>query len=264
MTALTENGGIQVAARAGYATRGVVYLIIAFFTFLATIGNGGKTDTKGALQTLMEQSFGAILLGLVVFGLFGYAVWRFLQAIADADNHGTDAKGLVIRAALLVSAFTYLALSLYALSLLGLWSSSGSEGKSSMISVAVNAVGPTIVALALGLVFAGVAFAHFRKAWLKKFNDHIDAPDEYQPLIDSVSIIGLASRGLIFVVFAIILFTRLPKFGEGDVNVPDLKSALNFVQSLPMGWLLLALLAVGIALFALYSLVEARWRRVSI
>lgn len=264
MNAFSDNSGIQIAARAGYATRGVVYLIIAFFTFLAAIGNGGKTGTKGALQTLMEQSFGAILLGLVVLGLFGYAAWRLLQAIADADSHGVNPKGLVIRGALLVSAFIYLALSFYALSLLGLWSSSGSGGKSSVVSMAVNAGRPIIVTLALGLVFSGVAFAHFRKAWMKKYNDHIQAPAKYQTLVDVISIIGLASRGLIFAVIAIIMFTRLPQIGEGDVSVPDLKSALDYVQSLPMGWLLLALLAVGIALFASYSLVEARWRRVSV
>ena len=84
--------------RLGYAAKGVVYAIIGWLAATAAYGPGGRTtNARGALQSLVDRPFGRILLGLVAIGLSGYVLWRFVQAIMDTENRGTDTKGMIVR-----------------------------------------------------------------------------------------------------------------------------------------------------------------------
>jgi Domain of Unknown Function (DUF1206) len=68
-------------ARLGYATKGVVYLIIGGLAAQLAIGHGGSTtDQHGALQTIYSQPFGPVLLGIVALGLIAYGVYSFVEA----------------------------------------------------------------------------------------------------------------------------------------------------------------------------------------
>ncbi|WP_241729909.1 DUF1206 domain-containing protein, partial [Pseudomonas sp. SST3] len=81
--------GIVWLARSGYAARGVVYVIVGAFAFLAGIGSGDTVGTKGAIQQLLGQPFGETLLWIMVVGLVAYVAWRLTQAITDPEGHGT-------------------------------------------------------------------------------------------------------------------------------------------------------------------------------
>lgn len=116
-------------ARAGYFSRGLVYTIIGLFAILAALGAGENKNTKGALETLLQQPFGTIIVALLIIGLVGYTIWRLVQSLLDTDDHGYSPKGLAVRAGLLSSAATYAILAIYAVSLIGL-TSSGSGGGS--------------------------------------------------------------------------------------------------------------------------------------
>ncbi len=77
---------------------------VAFFAALAALGAARTVDTKGAIEELLTQPFGAVLLWLVAIGLFAHVAWRLTQGLGDTDRHGDDAKGLLIRGGLLGSA----------------------------------------------------------------------------------------------------------------------------------------------------------------
>lgn len=62
-------------ARLGYASKGILYLVVGVLAGKAALGAGRVTDTKGALRNLHAQPFGQVLLLVLALGLAGYAIW---------------------------------------------------------------------------------------------------------------------------------------------------------------------------------------------
>lgn len=264
--ASTAKTWIEPLARAGYSARGLVYLIIGFFAVLAAFGAGQEKNTKGALQTLLDQPFGTVIIWALIVGLIGYVIWRLVQSIFDTDGHGMSAKGLAVRGGLLASAFTYATLALFALSMLGVLSG-GNDGNSGggapFAETLAKFVGNNWVSLIFALIFAGVAIAHWWKALKQKYEDHFDADEEAMHYIHPVSMMGLIARGVVFAIIAVLFFYRFLNASDQSDH-PGLKEALDFIQGLPFGQWLLALMGIGLLAFALYSFIEAYWRRINV
>ncbi len=89
---------IERLARFGYLAYGVVYVLVGFLAVQAAIGGGKTASQEGALSTVLRAPLGKVLLGLIVVGLLGYAMWRLIQGVRDPENEGKDARGIVKRA----------------------------------------------------------------------------------------------------------------------------------------------------------------------
>lgn len=252
---------IKPLARGGYSSRGLIYLIISLFAFLAAFGRSPTKDTEGALLELLQQPFGRLMLWLLVAGLCGYVLWRLVQSLFDTDDHGFSITGLGVRAGLLASAMTYSALAIFALAHLGLGGSG--DGSNRVMDFFDGMIGRRQVIIAFGVVFLVVACAHIWKAVTRKYEKHFRADDDLMRVIHPVSMIGLTARGLVFMLLSGLSFYRAWNF-EKHSEKPGLKDALAFVQNLPFGDWLLAATGVGLLLFATYSLMEARWRRINV
>lgn len=258
-----SSGWFKPLARAGYFSRGLVYAIIGMFAVLAAFGAGQKKDTKGALLTILEQPFGTLLIALLIIGLVGYVGWRLVQSLFDTDDHGHSLKGLAVRAGLLSSAATYGTLAIFAVSLL-LQTSLGSSGSGSVASSISGFIGAKPVTLGMAAIFAGVAAAHWWKAATRKYADHFQADDSTMTFIHPISIVGLTARGCVFAILTVILLFRSAQTRNPDAETPGLKEAMEHLQQLPYGQVLLFAMGIGLLLFSAYSFAEARWRRINI
>lgn len=263
----TSGHDFHLVARAGYAARGVIYLIVGGLAALAAVGRGGSaTGSQGALRQLLDAPFGKFLLGAVAAGLLCYAAWRAVQAFLDADGHGTNLKGLVIRGSLAVSALIHTGLAFFALSLIFGWGT-GSGGGSDDSSREWTAwllgqpFGPWLVTL-VGVAIIGAGIAHFVKAWTAKFERRFDMNARERRFITPVSRVGLVARGVAFLIigsfFVVAALQRDPSEARG------LSGALQTLQQQPYGWILLGLLALGLLAFAAYSFIESVYRRVAV
>ena len=87
----------RLARRAGLAAQGAVYALIGVLALQVAVDgrdSAAKPDKEGALQLVVDQPFGKVLLGLLALGFAAYALWRIAQAIVDRKSKGSDAKAL--------------------------------------------------------------------------------------------------------------------------------------------------------------------------
>jgi hypothetical protein len=263
---MSPNRGLVLLARGGYAARGLVYLIIGFFALLAALGSGQPADSHSGLEKLLGQPFGHALVGIVVVGLIAFAAWRLLQATRDVDHHGTSFKGIAIRAGLLAGAVSNALLAFFALSLLisGLKSSSDSKdgGKTEdFLATLLSWDHSNLLIYLAALVPLVVGIIHIVKGWKATFEKYFEADEQVMRYVRPISRFGLIARGVAFIEIAVLLAISGSSYQA--MHPPGMKDAMNGLESLPMGWLVLSVVAVGLMAFAIYSFAEAIWRKIN-
>ncbi|MDN7133779.1 DUF1206 domain-containing protein [Halomonas sp. MC140] len=260
-----HRDAITLFARMGYAARGIVYVLVGGLAALAAFGQGGQTEgSRGALERVLTAPFGKVLLGIIAVGLLGYAMWRTIQALKDADHHGNDAKGLAIRAGLMVSGVTHILLAFFAASLIFQFggSSGGSEGGSQGMAgwLMQQPFGRWLVG-AVGLVLIGAGVAHAIKGYKAKFHKHFDMPIKTQRWAYPICRFGLVTRGVVFVIlgtlFLLAAYHINPSQAGGTAEV------FSTLRSQAYGQWLLAIVAVGLFAFGLYSILAAIYRQIN-
>lgn len=261
---MSAHRSLVILARGGYAARGVLYLIIGIFALLAAHDSTKPKDSHKSLEALLAQPFGYFLVGLVVAGLLAFAAWRVLQATRDVDHHGTKLKGLVIRAGLLAGGLVNGALALFALSLLvsGINSSGSSGGQTKdWLAHLLSWEYSNLLVYLIALIPLGVGIAHIIKGWKASFEKYFEADEDVMRYVRPVSRFGLIARGVVFIEIALLLAVSGSAYQAMDP--PGMKEALDALQNLPAGWLILMVMALGLIAFSVYSFSEACWRKIN-
>lgn len=249
-------------ARAGYSARGVVFLLIAALALFSSIA-GGRPDTQSALSAVLQQPFGRIWIGLIGLGLAGFVVWRLAQSLANADGQDDDLKGYAIRAALFGSAITYAGLAvtslMMALQMSGGGGSGGEEGLAAWVMA--QPFGRYLAGIiGIGFVIGGVITA--MKGIKRRFGRYLNLDAEKNSPAVLISIYGLVARGAVFAIVGV--FFLYAAFTVDPEQAGGMADALAWVQSLPFGGVIYAVVAVGLAAFGIYNFVEARYRRIRV
>ncbi|SRR6266436_3492288 len=254
-------------ARLGYAVKGVVYLIIGVLAVQLAFGTGGRaTDQAGALHTISQQPFGKFLLIVVAIGLIAFALWSFIQALFDTEGEGRSAKGIVARIAYAAVGVSYAFLAFGAL---GLVTGTGNGARNSTTTVqdwtALLLKQPFGVALVVlvGLIVIAVALYLFYRAYSAEFQRHFNLTGISAQMRRWVIDIGRFGNAALGVVFGIVgIFLIVAAFQHNPHEAKGLDSALSTLAHQPFGPLLLAIVALGLVAYGIYSFVEARYRRV--
>lgn len=259
-----HHDAIILLARAGYGARGIVYLLVGGLAALTAFGQGGQTtDSRGALQRLMVAPWGDVLLAVMVVGLLGFALWRGIQAVKDTDHHGTSAKGILIRTGLFVSAISHTMLAVFAVSLIftlgGSSSGSGSGSEDLATWLMSQSFGRWLVA-AVGVAIAAAGVAHEIKAFKTQFDRHFCMPVKIQYWAYPVCRFGLVIRGLVFVMVGAFFIIAAYQVEPGEAG--GVAEVFRTLRSQSFGQSLLALVAIGLFAFGIYSLLEAIYRRI--
>jgi hypothetical protein len=265
MEHIATSKNFKTLARMGYGARGVVYLMIGGLALLTAFGEGGKTtDSRGAITEIMQQPFGEILLTILIVGLLGYVVWRFTQAVKDADGHGNDPKGLAVRSGLFISAISHLFLAFWAtMLLLGEESSSDASGggmQENGQAFLQTDIGQMVLGI-VGLIVIGVGFAHMYKGWQSRFERYMDIPGNQQQWARPVCRFGLIARGIVWCIVGWFLARSALLAGSGDIK--GIAEALDTLRNTTYGIWLFSIVAAGLVAFGVYSVLEALYRRIN-
>lgn len=254
---------LEQLARLGYAARGAVSLIVGGLALLAAFGRGGEaTGSKGALQALMAQPLGEILLAVVALGLFGFALWRALQAVLDADGEGRSAKALAVRAGRALTSVTYVSLGVFALGLIFATARGGDEDQSAQDWTAwllAQPFGRWLVAGA-GLAIIGAAIGMVVKAWTASFQRHL-ACGPAASWVVPLGRAGFAARAVVFLLAGGFLLVAAWQADPSEAR--GLGGALEALQQQPYGQAMFALVALGLAAFGAFNFAQARFRRIA-
>lgn len=261
-SAVHNNPWIEPLARFGYAARGVVYAVVGLLAIQAAFGGRGQTTgQEGALQRIAEQS--RFLLVLMAIGLAGYALWRFVQAVLDPENKGTDPKGMAQRGMMVASGIVYSGLAITAARMASGSGGGGGEGSQGFTAdLMTKPFGRWLVVLAgLGVIVAGLH--QLKEAYTKKFRERLKLQEmnaDEQRMATHTGQMGLAARGIVFLITGWFLVQAGLRFDPSQAR--GLGGALETLASQNYGPWLLGLVALGLVAYGAYSFLEARYRRI--
>ena len=254
---------VEKLARLGYATKGAVYGLIGVLAVMAAVGSGGKTtDTKGALHTIAGQPFGQILLVVVAVGLIGYALWRIIEAWKDPDHKGDDAKGIATRAGYLFSGLVYGSLAFNA-ALLAFGSGGDGGGNSKQdwtARVMQQPFGRWLVGVA-GAIIIGVGLYKIYLAYKVKFRKKLNLREldrNQEQWVVNICRFGITARGVVFILLG--FFVLQAAYNSNPDKVRGLDGALQTLARQPFGKFLLGIVALGLVAYAIYMIVQSRYR----
>ena len=183
--------------------------------------------------------------------------WRLSAAAVDSEGHGTEVKGIAVRAAGAFSGLVHLALSVVAASLaLGQRGGAGGEGPEQGAAAALSLPGGQVLLIAAAAVLAATGLYQLAKALRDRFLRHLDRQAAEKAWIVWLGRAGHAARGTVFLIMAWLLWRAAREADAGEAG--GIGEAL---ASLPPALQLAA--AAGLLLFGLFSLVEARYRRIA-
>jgi uncharacterized protein DUF1206 len=255
-----RSTGFEVLARSGFAARGLIYGIVGILAVKLALGAGGKTtDQAGALRTIADQPFGNVLLILVAIGLAGYSLWRFVHALLGHGPENSDTG--FDRVAALGSGIAYAVILALAIEIL-----LGSGGSSSHPAKQTAGVlgwpgGTWLVGLA-GAVLIGVALYQGYRGVTKDFLED-SKTERMSPMTRScfelLAISGHLARMIVFGLVGVFLIKAAVDFNPQQAV--GLDGALAKLANQSYGSVLLGVVAAGLVAFGLYSLADARYRR---
>jgi hypothetical protein len=252
-------------ARLGYAAKGVVYFTIGLLAIQVAIGSGGQTTgPRGALREISQEPYGQILLAVVALGLFGYALWRFVQAWMDPDNAGTDAEGIIKRIGWAVSGITYGVFGVLAvLILVGSAGGGGGSGAEDLTAQLMSQpFGIWLVGI-VGAILVGTGLYQFYRAYSAKFREKLklgEMSTTETTWATRAGRLGFAARGVVYVLLGIFLIQAGLQSDPSEAG--GLGQALDTVAAQPYGPWLLGLVALGLMAYGVFAVVLARYRRI--
>jgi hypothetical protein len=255
---------VERLARLGYAAKALLYGTIGVLAAKAALGSRGKvTDTRGALRTVGGQHFGTAFLVLIAIGFFGYALWRLVEAVLDPERRGTNFKALATRAGFAIRGLMHGAFGITALRMTAGPQSSGGNQAQHWAARSLELPAGGLLVGAAGMAIAGYGIYQLYRAWAAKLGTQLrlgQAPSSLRQWIVGVSRFGIAARGLVFCLIG--WFLAQSGFRHDPGQAAGLRESLRALAQI--GRWPFAAVAIGLAAYGAYELVNARYRTIQV
>jgi hypothetical protein len=245
---LAGESKFQSWTRVGFVARGLLYIVIG----LLVLGTGRTEDLTGALEYL-GRGIGRLLLLVLAAGLATYGLWRLADAAFGMENPGPGGKALRKRGAAGLIGAIYLYLAYKAARIL-LEGNAGEASAQQQADTVLDLPGGQWVLGLAALVLAVAGAYQLHKAVTCSFLRRLDAAAQ-APVVKWLGRIGYAARGLIFLAVAWLIARAA--IDEQSTEAGGMEQVLDLLS----GQLLYAV-AAGLMLFGMFSIIEARYRRI--
>ncbi|NMH95438.1 DUF1206 domain-containing protein [Pseudonocardia bannensis] len=256
---MADSPAVHALGRIGLIAYGAVHLLIAGLAAQVALGDSEQADKSGALQAIAAGGLGVVLLWVIAVGLGALVIWQLAEAIWG--HRGVTGGRRVLRTAVnLVEAviFGVLAYSAGSMAAAG----GADTPKRSVAAVLLELPGGRVLLALIGigvLVLAGYAvYRGLSKAFCRDL-DLGRAEPRAARLAVRLGQVGWPALGLAYGTTGVLLILAAVRYNP-DQPV-GLDAGLKALGAQPYGQVLLLVLALGLGIFGVYCLFDARYRK---
>jgi hypothetical protein len=252
-----QSDALTLLVSVGLAAYGLVHLIIAWISLqVAWTHERKNANSKGALQTLVNQPFGTVLLWAAAVGFVALVVWQGLEAVR---GHQDEDGGKRVFARVRSGGRAVVYAGLTVLVVKTVTSSGGGSSKQAWTARLLSATGGQFLVALVGLVIIGVGVGQIVVGARRKFTKHLSARVKQGSSGNAIvraGQVGYIAKGVsLGIVGSLFIWAALsydPKKAGG------LDAALKTLRDQTFGPWLLSLVAIGLACFGVYCFAWAR------
>ena len=253
-----EKRTLGRVARVGLLARSVFYGMLVYLVAQLAAGGGKQANANGALTTIASSPGGLAAIAVTAAGFLAFGIARVLGAVRD------DHPSFWSRTATFVQGLFYIALTWVPLSYaLGKHASGSEQQHQRAASGLLRLPAGRELLFALGLIVVGVCVHQFWTGVDQDYAKGMDtkrSPRWVRGLIRASGTVGIPARAAVF--FPTGVFFMISAVQSNPQHADGLDKELASLAGHDWGVAVLALVGLGLAIFALYSFLEARYRAV--
>jgi hypothetical protein len=258
---------LEAACRGGFAARGFVYLNVGLIALLSALGLAPKASgAVEAFEAWAAWPLGIVLLWLIGLGLYGFAAWRALQSVLDADRQGTSPKAIASRIGQAVSGLVYggMAISVFGVidALEDLRELEDQADTRASIQALLDMPMGIMLVTSVGVFILACGVGNIVQAFYRDFCARLVCSEPMARRAALLGRIGYAARGIVFLPAG--AFMVLAGLHARSAEVKSTGAALDWLKAQPFGPLLLGVTALGLIAFGAFAFVEARFRTLGV
>jgi hypothetical protein len=256
---------VEWLIRAGFWARGFTYAVIGGLALALALGAGtfGEApNQQGALSLLARAGVGRAALVVVAVSLLAYAIWKFWQGIRGRGPEGGGGRGFIDRLGNLGGGVVYVGFFLVAVrTLIGTAGNASAQTRQATAGV-LSWPGGRFIVGAAGLVLIATSLHQLYITITTEFAQETKTAEmsrREQRVFMALGQVGLPARALVFALVGYFLLRAAIDFDSRTAVGTD--GALSRLYHEPLGPWLLGLVAAGLLIFAAFSILEGRYRR---
>jgi hypothetical protein len=254
-----DSEAAEWGARSGLVARGLLWFVVAVLAAQVAAGGNERADRGGALQTLKDQPLGTALLLVLAVAFAAHACYRLLEGTVGRREESDRRTKLLKRGWSLCRVVVYGFFAVSTVTFLVTGSSREDASKPTARVMELPAGRLLVVVLGIAVVVAGLAQAV--RGVREDFTKKLDMPSGWQAAaVKRVGAAGLVGRGLVYVLLGSFLVQSAVAFDPDKAK--GLDESLKTLAHQPFGTVLLLVGVASLLAFAIWSFVEARYRRV--
>jgi uncharacterized membrane protein YidH (DUF202 family) len=254
---------VETFARFGLSAKGFVYVLSGLLTFMAAFGLGNMQESDGSnngiFSFISEKPYGKVLLAIVALGLVCYAAWRFIEAIKDTENKGSDTKGIAKRTTYFLSGLGYASLAFVAIKFILSDNKGGGNSQEKLAAELLSKpFGQWLVAIVAAIVI-GIGLWQAYLALSGKFKKHVEkggVSAKVLGLVLRAGKVGYISRGIVWIIIGW-LFIKAA-WNKDARQAGGTQNAFQWLKDSSYGAYLLATIAAGLMCYGIFMFVRAR------
>jgi hypothetical protein len=236
-------------------------VLIGWVALLLAIGQSSReADQTGALQLLAGKPYGLVSLWLLGIGFAAYSLWRLSEAAfgVAGDGNGAGPRLKSLGRAIVYAFFAWVTFTVIS----GSARNQSRQQQDLTAKVMQHSGGRWLVGI-VGIVVVIIGLVLITEGLRRKFMKYLQLAQlspTTRRVVKWLGTIGTTARGAVFALAGVLVVDAAITHKAAKSGGID--KALLTLRNQPFGEALLILVALGLIIFGVYGLCEARWRKV--